>query len=70
MGYFTSTFSGAEMAQIVNAQVLFARRLGPEFESPWIKTKYFSFIQRSWDYVILSQHIASSVSVWFRQMYA
>ena len=43
MGYFTSIFVGVEMAQMVKAQVRYARRLGSEFDPPWIKTKYFSF---------------------------
>ena len=31
------------MALMIKAQVLHARRLGSELESPWIKTKYLSF---------------------------
>ena len=28
------------MAQMVTSQIMYARRLGAEFEPPWIRTKY------------------------------
>ena len=42
-GLFHIYFVGVEMAQMVKAQVWYARRLGSEFDPPWIKTRYFSF---------------------------
>ena len=42
-GLFTLFFVGVEMALMIKAHVLYARRLGSEFESKGIKTKYFSF---------------------------
>ena len=37
---FLDNLLSVEMAQLVKAQVLYARKLDSECESPWIKKKY------------------------------